>query len=133
MGLFDSGNGNTLEDVLGQRADTQRMTIQDQFAKKRRQTVAQQAHAGRLGSGSSNYNIGDVNAGEADALAGVDSDLAGTLGQIPTDSYLGDQQFNRDLELSKMIAKMNKPSTLQEVLGGIGTAAQVGGTVAAFL
>lgn len=119
MALFDGGM-NSLEDVLGQQADTQRMDVQNQFAKKRRQTISQQAKAGRLGSGVANYSLADVDAEELGAMGDVESGLAQALGQVPLNDFRTQQEANRKLELSRLLGKMNKPSALEQAFGAVG-------------
>ena len=128
MGLFDG----SLEDALSHKAESQGMDIQSQFAKKRRQAVAQQAHSGRLGSGVANYTLGDIDAGEAEALGGVEGSLAEALGGIPTQDILGERDFRRNIELARKIAAMNEPSGLEEAFGAIGGIGNLAATGAAF-
>ena len=127
MALF-SGN---LEDVLGQQADTQAMGIQQGYVKKRRQLAGQQAASGRLGSGVADYPLGDIDAAEIGDLSGVYGGLAESLGQIPAQGYLDDQEFSRNQQLAELIAKMNKPSKLSQALGGLQAATNVGAKAAA--
>jgi hypothetical protein len=133
MALFDDGSPKTLEDVLGQSADTASMGIENAYAKKRRRTIGQEAAKGRLRSGVANYTMGDVDAAELEDLGGVQSSLAEALGQIPTSDYLDERQFGRQSELAELIARLNKPSTLEEVFGGIGAVGNIAATGAAFL
>lgn len=128
MALFD---GN-LEQILGQKADTQAMGVEQGYAKKRRQLVGQQAAGGRLGSGVANYPLADLDAGEVGDLGSVYSGLAQSLGQIPATDYVNDQEFGRNQQLAELIAKLNKPSKLSQALGGLGAGLKVAGTVAAF-
>lgn len=132
MALFDQGSTSTLEDVLGQQADTAGMNIKNQFAKARRQSVAQQAHAGRLGSGVANYQAGDINAGEVGALGDVQSNLSAALAAIPSDDYVDMRQNDRNRQLAEMIAQMNKPSALEETLGAMSGGVGALGSVASF-
>lgn len=132
MALFDDNSPSTLEDVLGQQAATKAAGIQDQYTQQKKKLVSQQAASGRLLSPTSNYNFGDLGASEASDLGGVYSDLAGALGSIPAEDQLNQDAYGRSLELAKLIGGLNKPSTLQEVLGGLRTAGGIAGTVAAF-
>lgn len=129
MALFD---GN-LEDVLGRQAQTQAMSVEQGYAKKRRQLAGQQAKSGRLSSGVANYPMADLDVGEVGDLSGVYGNLAQSLGQIPTQNYLDDQEYNRNTQLAELIAKMNKPSKLSQALGGLGAATKVAGTATMFL
>lgn len=132
MALFDDGTSGTLEDVLNQQATNASNTISNQYAKKRRQSVAEAASKGRLRSGVYNYTAGDINAQEASDLGGVQAALAQTLGNIPIGDYAQQQDNARKRELAKLLASLNEPSALEEALGGLGAATQIAGTVAAF-
>lgn len=131
MALFDGVN--SLEDALSSQSDTASMNIQNQFSKKRRQAVSQQAKLGRLGSGVANYTLGDIDAGEIGALGDVYGGLSEALGQIPSEDYYSGRDFERNRALARRIGELQKPSTLEEVFGGIGTGLQVAGSVAPFL
>lgn len=124
--------GGTLEDILGRQAETAGMDIQNQFAKKRRQTVSQQAKLGRLGSGVSNYQFGDLAADEAGALGDVESALGSALGQIPITDYATQQDAGRKRQLAELLARLSEPSALEEALSALGAAGNVAGTFAAF-
>lgn len=132
MAFLDDGSISSLEDVLGRQADTASMNISNQFAKKRKKLVAQQAHSGRLGSGVANYSLGDLDAQEVGALGDVQGGLADSLAQVPIDDYALDQEYQRKRQLAEKIASLNRPSTLEQVLGGIGTAASVAGAAKGF-
>lgn len=130
MALFDEGP-QTLEDILGKRAESQTMDITNQFAKKRKASVAQQAHAGRLGSGVSNYQAGDLASEEIGALGDVESGLAETLGGIPTEDYLSSQENERNLSLAHLIGSLKKKSSLMNALGGAGSLGGLAATLGA--
>lgn len=131
MALFDSEMG-TLEDVLGRQAQNKSNTIQDIFAKKRRQSVAEQAKLGRLGSGVSNYQAGDLDAAEAMAEGDVYGDLASALGQVPMQDYGSTRDSARKRQLAELLASLNEPSDLEEALGAVGAVGNLAGTFAAF-
>lgn len=119
---------SSLEDVLGRQASSASMDIESQFNKKRRQAVAQQAKAGRLGSGVANYSLADVDAGEIGAYGDVQSSLAEALGQIPSEDYVTDQENTRQIELAELIGRLNKRKKggIGSILGGAGTGAASG-------
>lgn len=133
MGLFDPGNATTLADVLNQQAQTASTGIVQDYAKKRRKAVSQQAAGGRLGSGVANYTLGDINAGELSDLGGIQSNLANALAGIPAEDYLGQQQDARNRQLAELIARLSKPSDLEQAFGAIGGVGRIAGTAAAFL
>ena len=117
MALFDSQMG-TLEDVLGRTATNKANTIQDMYAKKRRQSVAEQAKLGRLGSGVSNYQAGDLGAEEIGAVGGVYDDLAASLGQIPLQDFSSTRDDARKRQLAELIGKLNQREK-NPLLGGL--------------
>lgn len=124
MALFDGVS--TLEDVLGRQADTATMGISDAYAKKRRREVARQASSGRLRSGVANYSLADVDSGEIGDIGEVGSSLEEALGGVPVEDYFSEQDYNRQVELAKLIGRMNKKSKLSGILGGIGGSASTG-------
>lgn len=128
MALFDSNT--TLEDVLGQKATDASTAINDSYTNQRKRLVAQQAASGRLGSGVSNYNFGDLASSEASDLGGVQSSLADALGQIPSGDIIDQKEEERNRILSEYVASLNKPSALQQTFGALGSGAKVFGTVA---
>lgn len=132
MALIGDGAPKTLADVLGSQAPGAEADINNQYARQRKQTIAQQAHLGRGGSAVSNYQMGDLASAQAGDIAGVESGLASALGQVPAEDYYNNLDFQRKQQLAQLLGGMNKPSSLQEALGGLGTAAQLGATFAAF-
>lgn len=132
MALFGDSAPKSLQDVLGQQAAGQEEDINQGYAKRRKQLIGQEAHNGRLMSGVSEYPLGDLDAAQAGDIAGVESGLASSLGQIPTEDYYNNLDYKRKTELAKYLGGLNKPSTFQEVLGGIGTGAKLASTFAAF-
>lgn len=130
MALFDSEMG-TLEDALGQRADNQINSIQNQFAKKRRQSVAEQAKLGRLGSGVSNYQAGDLDAAEIGQMGDVYDELASALGEVPMADYASTRDDQRKRQLAELIGKLNQREK-NPLIGALSGGAQGAGTGAAF-
>lgn len=128
--LEDAG---TLEDALSGQAQNASNSISQQYAKKRRQSVAQAAHSGRLGSGVYNYTAGDIDASETSALGDVQSALSSALAEIPIGDYGMEQDNARKLQLAKLLGNQNKPSALEEALSALSTAGQIGATFAAFV
>jgi len=126
MSFLDSGTG-TLEDALRGQAETANLNIENLYARKRRQSVAQAAHGGRLGSGVYNYEAGDINTGETGALGQVQNALAYELGQVPLQDYASQQDAQRQAELARLLAEIQKASPLQEALGALGVAGNVAG------
>lgn len=131
-GLFDTGSGSTLADVLGQQASTLTEGVNQDYAKRKRKAISQGAATGRLSSGVQNYTMGDINASQLGDLGGVQANLASALGGIPAQDYLGQQDFNRSSQLARLIAELNKPSDLEQAFGALGAVGKVAGSVAAF-
>src|SRR5258706_15577238 len=113
MSLFDPGSSTSLADVLNQQADTATQGINQDYAKRKRAAIAQAGAGGRLTSGVQNYTMGDINASQLGDLGSVQSNLADALSGIPTQDYLGTQDFNRQSQLAQLIASLNKPSDLE--------------------
>lgn len=126
-GLFGDFSPGSLEDVLKQQAGAQTAQTQDQFGQARKRLVSQQAASGRLMSGVSDYPLTDLDTGQSRALSGIQSNLASSLGGIPSEDWLNQQNFQRSYQLADLIGRLNKSSTLDEALAGIGA---IGPTVA---
>jgi hypothetical protein len=130
MALFDEeGSVKTLADALGSQATTAKQGIENSYAMQRKKLIGQQAHAGRLTSGVAEYPMGDLAGAEVGDLGGVDSALAGALGNVSSQDYLSTQEYQRNLALAEMIGKLNHPSGLQGALGGALSGAAAGGSV----
>lgn len=129
MALFDTN----LEEILGKKADLGADMLQDQAAQKRKRYISREAASGRLGSGVSNYGLTDLDTQEASGIGDIYSGLGESLGQIPSESILNENEFGRKMSLAELIGRLNKRSSLEEALSALGTAGQIGGTVASFL
>jgi hypothetical protein len=129
MGLFDSGAPQTLQDVLSRQADTATMGIDQNYANKRRKLISSQAAGGRLGSGVANYSLTGLDTQQLGDIAGVDQSLSEALGGVPAEDFGSSQDYQRQVDLAKLIGAKNKPSKLSGVLGGAGS---LGGAGAAF-
>lgn len=134
MALLPNGyNPQNLEDILGQQAQSATANLTDQYQQQRRRTAADQAASGRLMSGVSNYPLTDLDTGYQQQKSGIQSQLASSLAGIPEEDWLNQQNFQRQLQLANLIGSLNKPSTLQEALGGIGAIGPLAGMTASFL
>lgn len=122
MALFDTSSPSTLQDVLGQQADTKIAGIEDSYTQQKKRLVAQQASSGRLLSPTSNYNFGDLAAGETSDIGNVYSGLSEALGAIPAEDQLNMNGFNQNLDLASLIGSLNKPSDLEQALGVLNAA-----------
>lgn len=132
MALFPEGTPTTLEGALGQQAQQQVAQTRDQYTQARKRLVSKEAANGRLMSGVSNYPLTDLANEGAGAESDIYSNLATTLGSIPSEDILNSNDYERNLQLAKLIGNMNKPSTLQLALGGLGAAGNLGGMAAGF-
>ena len=124
--LFDPNVDPTLADVLGNQAQYKKNTITDQYVQNKRRLVGQQAAGGRLGSGVANYPLADFESGHGSDLAGVDTDLAAALGQIPAEDYLNQKNLQRNYALAQLVGSLNKKNGLQSGLAGAGAGAAAG-------
>src|SRR5690348_13208151 len=95
--LFPDYNPTNLQDTLQKSADSSSAGIKDQYAQARKRLVSQQAASGRLMSGVADYPLTDLDTSEGSALSGVQDSLAQALSGIPAESYLNQNQFNRQL------------------------------------
>lgn len=126
MALFDPNANTTLESVLGNQAGYQKAQINDAAVQKKRRLVSSEAAGGRLRSGVSNYPLTDLASSTSSDLAGVDTGLAESLGQVPAEGYLNDQQLARNYALAQLIGQLNKKNGLQSGLEGAGAGASAG-------
>lgn len=132
-GLFSDFNPSSLEDVLKQQSQVQTNQTTDSYNQARKRLVGQQAASGRLMSGVSDYPLTDLDTSKTQALSGIQSNLATSLGGIPAEDWLNQQNFRRSYDLASLIGSLNKPSTLEEVLGGIGSIGPLAAVGASFL
>lgn len=132
MPLVDTSTPQTLEDALTSTANDQTANIQSSYAKKRRQLLGQEAASGRLMSGVSDYDLSDLDSAEGTAESQVQSGLAGALGSVTSEDYLNQKNFSRNQQLAQLIGRLQKPSTLDEALGGVQAFAGLASTMAAF-
>lgn len=130
MALFGNDAPQSLEDVLGNQAKTAASGVQDQYAQARKRLVAKEAASGRLMGGVSDYPLADLAKEGAGAESDIYSSLASALGGVPAEDWANARQYGRNLSLAELIGSINKPSTLQEVLGGVRTAGGVASTFA---
>lgn len=132
-GLFSDFNPSSLEDVLKQQSQVQTNQTTDSYNQARKRLVGQQAASGRLMSGVSDYPLTDLDTSKTQALSGIQSNLATSLGSVPAEDWLNQQNFRRSYDLASLIGSLNKPSTLEEVLGGIGSIGPLAAVGASFL
>lgn len=126
----------SLKDIFGDVAQSQVDPFQADRAAKRGKVVSGQAASGRLSSGIAEHTLGefdsDTAAGEAAIRAGVlPSEGQGTLQEDQQDfaSSEAEKEYQRNMSLARLLGQMNKPSTLQEIFGGIGAGAGLIGNV----
>ena len=122
MSLLPNYNPQNLSDVLGQQAQSATANLTDQYTQSRRQAINQEGASGRLMSGVSDYPLADLNKQYTQAQSGIQDNLANSLAGIPANDYLNQQEFNNSYSLANQIGNANKPSTLDEIFQGIGSA-----------
>ncbi len=133
MALLPNGfDPKTLEDTLGQQAQAASANQTQNYIQQKKRTVADQAAGGRLMSGVSNYPLADLSTQNQGAQSGIQDSLANSLAGIPEEDWLNTQNFQRNKQLADLIGSLNKPSTLQEALGGIGQVGPLAAMTASF-
>lgn len=133
MPLFDPNTPMSLEDVLGNQAKLKSDQSQAASVQKKRRLVSREAATGRLGSGVSNYPLADLAVSDASGLGDIQGGLAGALGQIPGEDYLNTNENARKRRLAELMGDLNKPSDLEQALGALNAAGNIGATFAAFM
>lgn len=58
---------------------------------------------------------------------GLQTGLEGALGDAAYTNFKADRGYNENMDLAQQIGALNKPNTLEEVLGALGLAGKVGG------
>ena len=119
MALFANDAPPDLAAVLGNQANQNIAGINDQYGQAKKRLISQQSTGGRLRSKVSNYQFGDLAKAQAGDVSGVYSGLADALGGVPAEDYLNQNDYQRNIQLAKLIGDLNKPSALQEALGGL--------------
>jgi cell division septum initiation protein DivIVA len=132
MSLFPNQAGKSLVDVLGQQAQNASASTADAYTQGRKKLVSQQAASGRLMSGVSDYPLVDLDTEGAKAQSGIQNSLASSLSQIPSEDWLNQQEYGQNQYLTDQISNSLRPTALQEIFKGLGTAGKVGGTYAAY-
>lgn len=121
MALLPNGyDPQNLSDVLNQQAQSASANQNQAYIQQKKRTVADQAADGRLMSGVSNYPLADLSTANQQAQSGIQGNLASSLAGIPEEDWLNTQNFNRSYTLANLIGGLNKPSTLEEALNGVG-------------
>jgi hypothetical protein len=117
----------TLVDALGGIGDTQQNNLNNIFDKARSRYAADSSVRG-VAPGSP---YAESRFGQAQTMAnsGLRGGLEGILGDTSYNDFLGQQGFDQQYGLAAEIGRLNKPSTLEEILGGLGGAAQTGGNL----
>jgi|SRR5882672_5246156 len=134
MALLPTGyDPKNLEDVLKGQAGSATANLTDQYAQNRKRAVSREAASGRLMSGVSDYSLGDLESNFQQGKSGIQDQLSNSLAAVPEEDWLNQNNFQRSYQLAKLIGSMNKPSTLEEVLGGIGSVGPMAAMTASFL
>lgn len=124
MALLASGVNlaNPLKDPLSKIGQKSQMTLQDILGRVRSANAEGQAVSGRP--------IGQYTGMELDRAGmmggrNIEDSLYGVLGGASYQDARNAKRHQLNLDLARRIGGLNKPSTLQEVLGGIGQAGQL--------
>jgi len=134
MALLPTGyDPKNLEDVLKGQATSATNNLTDQYAQNRKRAVSREAASGRLMSGVSDYPLGDLESNFQQGKSGIQDQLANSLAAVPQEDWLNQKNFKRSYDLAQLIGGMNKPSTLEEILGGIGSLGPMAAMTASFL
>lgn len=134
MALLPNGfNPQNLNDVLQQQANSASANQNQSYIQQKKQLVSDQAAGGRLMSGVSNYPLTDLSAQNQQAQSGIQDNLASSLAGVPEEDWLNQQNYQRSYDLASLVGSLNKPSTLQEALAGIGQVGPLAATAAAFM
>lgn len=118
----------TLVDALGGIGEKQQNNLNNIFSKAR--TTATQDNAARSvghDTTASPYIENRLATGQTQASSGLRGSLEGILGNTAYEDFQGQQGFDADAALAAEIGRLNKPSTLEEILGGLSGAAGAGG------
>lgn len=126
----------SLKDIFGDVAQSQIDPYMANRATGRSKVIAGDAASGRLSSGVASADLNaydkDTNAGVSAIRAGVlPSEAQGTL-QSQQQDFLDQQaekEFQRNISLANLLGSLNKPSSLQELFGGINSGANLLGNV----
>ena len=134
MALLPNGyDPNNLNDVLTQQANSASANQQQNYIQQKKQLVADQAAGGRLMSGVSNYPLTDLSTQNQQAQSGIQDQLANSLAGIPEEDWLNTQNFQRSQQLAQLVGGLNQPSTLEQVLQGVGQVGPLAAMAASFL
>ena len=125
MALLTGGGINLadpLKDPLSKIGQKSQGTLQDILGRIQGQNAMGQAVSGRPMGQYTGMELG-----RAGTMAGrgVEDSLYGVLGQASLQDARNAKQHEMNLALARRVGGLNKPSTLQEVLGGLGSAAQL--------
>jgi hypothetical protein len=143
--LTTTGGANldSLNSIFAPIMANAKTTLDDNTATQLKQLRANQAARGVLRSGVSDIPVGDIQKGNEIGLGNVQSGLSNIFGNTAASSSLFDQQaqfqkmmadlgFGYSSSLADQIGAANKPSTLQNIFGGIQSVAPAIGAAAAF-
>jgi len=138
---------SSLEDIFGKLADTQQKKYDTERAVGRGRRAAELSATNRFGSGIGEQVLGqydkDTAAGKADIYAGVIPSIGqGTLQNLSQQfqssensasrdwqSSEAEKEYQRNLELAKLVGELNKPNTLSQIFQGIGSGGQLAGGI----
>jgi hypothetical protein len=123
------GLNPTLTDVLGGIGSTQQGNIGSTYNNLRTQAKGNGATPAGIAPGS--YADQRFTTGQNLANQNLKAGLGGVLGNEGYQSWKNQRDFNQNMALAKYTGALNKPSLLEQALGGLSGGAQVGGMVSA--
>ena len=119
MALFagDVKLGKPLNQALAPIATRSQGRLQDVIGR-----VSARNRSGQVASGRPRGEYADFALGQAGDIAsrGIDDSLLGVLGNTSYKDTLSQRDHLQQVALAKMLGSMAKPSSLQEIVGGVG-------------
>lgn len=120
----------SLQATLGQIGKGPQNSLQDIFGKVRSQFAADAAGRGVKAPATGSYIDNRLGTTEDLATQHLQNSLESVLGNTAYETAKADRNYQQDYGLAKQVGELNKPSTLEEILSGLGGGAQVGGQFA---
>lgn len=119
----------SLQATLGQTGKSVKGSLQDVFGKVRSQYNADASGRGVKAAAPGSYFDTRMGTAQDFANAGVDNSLASVLGNTATKQAISDRDYGQNYDLAKYVGSLNRPSSLEEALSGLGAGARAGGQI----
>lgn len=114
---------DTLKNPLSQISGQRRGALETELGRIGSRATASADASGRT---RGSYIPAELGRASQMAGAGIDNTLLGVIGGASKKDAYSARDYMQNMQLAKMIGKLNKPSVLQEVLGGLGDIAGTG-------